>query len=417
MSRNALRLATALAGVLAFPVAPAGSQAGGLPSVADESAGPAVTRRIEGRARDEQERPVAGARVLVLGEGGERIERTTDRRGRFRTGELAPGLWRVEIDAGETGHGEGWIRIPRPQPAPAAEFTIFEPLPQLPETEIALPPLEELGFPLRQGDEAGPGRSSIRLSRLPDGALPAAILARLTAGSRAPGAGDLPVDLTRERFGVVVPDGLPAGQEHGLLVWISPTPFGGLRDDALTAELAARGLIWIGAHDAGNPRLPLERHALALAAVAGARERWRIDPGRIYVAGYSGGGRIASQLAMLWSEVFRGGLFVMGCNWYERLAVSGRPGAHWDPPFASPPASDLRHLRREGRFVLLTGERDFNRDQTRATRDAAARAGFERLLYLEVPDLDHYGRVPLEFWRRALEFLESSGRTVPVGGG
>lgn len=114
---------------------------------------------------------------------------------------------------------------------------------------------------------------------------------------------------------------------------------------------------------------------------------------------------------MLYPEIFRGGLSVAGCDYYRRVAIPHRPGTHWPASFREPPRETLRRIRRESRFVLLTGERDFNRAQTWATFQAMQEDGFEHVTYLEVPGADHYTIFDPEWMARALERLdgENSG--------
>ncbi len=212
-------------------------------------------------------------------------------------------------------------------------------------------------------------------------------------------------DLASESFELYVPESYAPDRPHGLLVWISPTPYGGFRNPEFERILAERSLIWIGAHDAGNGRWGWYRVGLALDAVHNAKRLYSIDPRRIYAAGYSGGGRIASQLAMLYPEVFGGGFFLYGCDWFEPLPVPDRPGSLWPARFAAPPEAALERLRSESRFVLLTGDRDFNRSQTKQVHKRMRASGFEHVTYLQIPGADHYSGLPPEWLEKGLAAL------------
>lgn len=276
------------------------------------------------------------------------------------------------------------------------------------------PTLAELGVPPRAGFAHTTGSFAVRFAALPEGARPPALLERLRGEDprdvekAAPPADPplaLAIELDHELFFVHVPDDYRRDTPYGLLVWISPTDFGGTVRPDFRALLGERRWIWIGAHRSGNERALLDRHALALVAATEAPKSWTIDPGRIVVAGYSGGGRTASQLALLWPELFRGGLFVMGCNWYRNVPVPGEPGRIWTASYAEPSKEALARARRQP-LVFLTGERDFNRAQTVATEAAARRERFRRTTLVEVPGIDHYGVVPIEAWRTALKALD-----------
>lgn len=218
-------------------------------------------------------------------------------------------------------------------------------------------------------------------------------------------------DLAAETFEVFVPESYRPAEGDGasgwgLVVWVSPTSSGGIEDPARQAVLAGQRLLWIGANDAGNPRFTWNRVGLALDAAHAMAALYDLDPERIYAAGYSGGGRIASALGMLFPEVFRGALCLFGASVYRPVPVPDRPGSHWPPPFPEPPPETLRDLRREGRFVLVTGEWDFNRAQTRATARVMEEEGFRGVTYLEIPGATHYDFPGAADLRRALQALD-----------
>ena len=203
-----------------------------------------------------------------------------------------------------------------------------------------------------------------------------------------------------------MPESYGEGEPHGLLIWISPTPYGGFRNPEFERVLAEHKLIWIGAHNSGNRRWGWYRVGLALDAVHNARRLYSIDKSRVYAAGYSGGGRVASQLSMLYPVVFTGGFFVYGCDFYERIPVPDRPGALWPARFPPPSSMTLERLQSSSRFVLLTGERDFNRSQTKQIYKRMQAAGFEHLTYIQIPKADHYFGLPPEWLEKALAALD-----------
>lgn len=216
-------------------------------------------------------------------------------------------------------------------------------------------------------------------------------------------------DLAEETFEVVAPESYRPAEGWGLLVWVSPGPFGGSERPEILALLEEHRLIWAGANRAGNGRFTWDRVGLALDTAHNLARLYDLDPDRVYVAGYSGGGRLTSALAMLYPDVFRGGLSVVGSNFYLPVSVPDRPGTHWPAAFQEPPAEALRRVKRESRFVLLTGERDFNRAQTRANFEAMEEAGFEHVTFLDAPGADHYTGLDPEWLDRALAALDDGG--------
>ena len=215
-------------------------------------------------------------------------------------------------------------------------------------------------------------------------------------------------DLQDESFTVFVPPSYSPDAEYGLFVWISPTPFGGFASLEMQEALEAANLIWVGADDAGNGRALWYRYLLALEAVHNMRQLYRIDEASVFVGGYSGGGRVTSGLAMLFPEVFRGGYSMSGCDYPERLAVPDKPGAHWPPGFPAPAKPVFREVKAKSRFVLLAGELDFNRAQTRKTYLRMLDDGFENVLYLQVAGASHYDHPDEETLTRGFRFLTSA---------
>jgi tetratricopeptide (TPR) repeat protein len=213
-------------------------------------------------------------------------------------------------------------------------------------------------------------------------------------------------DLSEESFSVYVPEGYEAQEPHGLFVWVSPTPLGGFRNPEFERVLAERKLIWVGAYNSGNGRLGWYRSGLALDAVESMKSLYNVDENRIYVSGYSGGGRISSSLAMLYPEVFRGGFFTYGCDYFEQLPVPDRPGSFWPARFPSPGRAAVERLKTDSRFVLLTGDQDFNRPQTRQIYKQMERSGFEHLTYLQIPEADHYFGLPPEWLEKGVDGLD-----------
>ncbi|MFN7940033.1 MAG: carboxypeptidase regulatory-like domain-containing protein [Thermoanaerobaculia bacterium] len=374
--------------------------------------------RIAGVVHGPDRAPLAGARVTLHwadphGPGPDPV--ASDRQGRFAVPGLASGRWFLDVVRDGLSPGGGRIDLDADRPPPPvridlelgpaeieAAFVGPPPPPVDPEAlgyaRLALAP-HRTGLQIVSFSTPSPARSGAeylaRLGLAPDFELPA-------------------IDLARESFALAVPETYRAGDAHGLVVWVSPFDFGGALRPEVRAELARRKLLWVGANRAGNDRDLLARFALAFDAAWNMARAYDIDARRVYLAGFSGGGRVASTVAPLFPEIFRGAIFLMGCDYFRSLPVPGRPGAEWSARYPKP-ATELLQLDREARrFVFLTGELDFNRSQTEATYEAARRDGFRHLLYLEVPQVDHRGPVPAEFFARALDFLDGA---PPAGRG
>jgi len=198
--------------------------------------------------------------------------------------------------------------------------------------------------------------------------------------------GPLPAyHVSNEVFQVIVPTSYSTNQTWGLLVWVSAADEPRVPRD-WDAELSVHRLLVVSAHHGGNERDTVDRFRLALDATCNICRRYTIDPKRIYVGGFSGGARIASMLGVAYADLFCGTLCVCGVDFYQPIPAAG--GGYYLANYMPDPGVLL--LAKKRRYVLLTGQNDINRDNTRSTSDNGfKRAGFKNVLYLEVPGMSH----------------------------
>jgi len=214
-------------------------------------------------------------------------------------------------------------------------------------------------------------------------------------------------DLGEESFDIYVPEDYDGEETLGLFVFVSPTPFGGFTRDEIARVLTERRLIWAGPDNIGNGRSAWYRLHLALDAAHNLAQLYDIDPRRVYISGYSGGGRLASAMTFLYPEVFAGGFFFYGTDWYEPVVVPYQPGATWPAKFPRPDKRRFDTAKAQRRLVFLTGSRDFNRPQTKAAYRQAVEDGFAHATYLEIPGADHYFGIDGEWLERGLAALDA----------
>jgi poly(3-hydroxybutyrate) depolymerase len=209
-----------------------------------------------------------------------------------------------------------------------------------------------------------------------------------------------------ESYSLYVPSDYTKDTPYGLLVWISAGERGDMPRNFATL-LDRHKLLWVGAHRSGNRHnVPGRRMALALDAVHNMKRMYNIDPNRVYVSGISGGGRAASILAMHYPDVFTGGIFVVGVEYWEPVPVTGRPGHAWKPAPAPQPKY-LAMARERGRYVLLTGDHDSNRPQTQDYYEHGYKKKLKYVLYLQVPGMGH--EMPTaEWYEKAIVFLDTT---------
>jgi hypothetical protein len=188
-------------------------------------------------------------------------------------------------------------------------------------------------------------------------------------------------------YEVYVPPDYAPGRPFGVLVWVAPSGDGGVAE-AWTKVLDEHHLIWVGPNNIGNGVDVLRRTYMAIEAARQAKLRYTVDDERVYVGGMSGGGRVASHVALVAADTFAGGFYVVGCNFWK--AVPAGEGKRIYPGFwRRPDLKLLKKARATGRYVLLTGSDDYNRVNTKCIYDGYVNDKFAHATYLEVPGMGH----------------------------
>lgn len=149
-----------------------------------------------------------------------------------------------------------------------------------------------------------------------------------------------------ETWQVYVPESYDGSQAFGVLVWVEPMDE--LRfPQGWQGILQQRHVIYVSAAKSGNDQDVYSRRIpLALTGLANIEALYKIDPARIYIGGFSGGGATASLIAAAYADVFTGGIFV---------ATSYGIGSQWVPV---PPPDRLKLMQSRGRYVFLVGSED-----------------------------------------------------------
>ncbi len=214
--------------------------------------------------------------------------------------------------------------------------------------------------------------------------------------------------LAEESFSVYVPESYDGTEPYGLLVWINAGAQGQPPQE-YQVVLDHYKLIWVSANNSGNDRNFWHRAGLALDGMYNIKQQYRIDPMRTYISGISGGGRSASRVGLIYADEFAGMFAIIGVDFFTRLPHEDSTATRlvfWAPAFMPPSPHILRRAKRDGRYVLLTGETDGNRIQTLTTYQYGyQRAKFEHVTYLEVPGMGH-ALPPNDWFAKGIDALD-----------
>lgn len=223
-------------------------------------------------------------------------------------------------------------------------------------------------------------------------------------------AGHRDYDLAEEPFLIRLPSRQPKGG-YGLIVWLSPGE--GRIDPAWTKALDTNGLIAVAPRNAGNERLVPIRLGLSLDAVHALSDSQPIDAQRVYIAGFSGGGRVASMAGLAFPDVFKGALACGGFSYYRQVPVPEAGGTA--PADFRAPTAALQRQSQSSRFVMVSGERERNTVVIKAKHAALRTAGFQHATLQVTPDAGHEPPTAAVF-ARALKPLDPAGEAKQAGG-
>src|ERR1700683_2857002 len=154
-----------------------------------------------------------------------------------------------------------------------------------------------------------------------------------------------PINLSDERFTLYVPSPAPPNG-YALLVFVPPWQDGHM-PEGWASVLERYGVIFVDAAHSGNSETILgRREPLAVLAAKNVMDRYSVDPQRVYVAGFSGGSRIALRVALAYPDIFRGALLNSGSD------PIGTKDA------ALPPKELFLQFQSSTHLVYVTGDED-----------------------------------------------------------
>ncbi len=185
---------------------------------------------------------------------------------------------------------------------------------------------------------------------------------------------------------VHVPEAYSAESPPGIVVYVSPSQ-SGTPPRGWPSVMGEHNLIWISANNSGNRVFVPRRVLQAVLALNVILQEYALDESRVYVAGFSGGGKVASMIATDYADTFDGGFFICGVEF-------------WD-------VDEPRHFKtiKSNRFVFLTGERDQALEPTKRVYRKYRDAGVPHIQLVVVRDMGH-DNPPRREISKAIEFLD-----------
>lgn len=180
------------------------------------------------------------------------------------------------------------------------------------------------------------------------------------------------IKLDQEKFYLFVPPNYRGNERFGLLVFIHAGDQMNVPAD-WKKTLTNRKLLFIAPQNVGNRQPVARRVSASLVAIHKMMELYDVDPERIYVAGHSGGAKVAGALASTEVDLVRGAL--LNC-------------AVILPSDAVTDEAALKKVKSQVRFAMITGPKDFNHEAIVSIHDQLAEENY-RVKLFDVPGMGH----------------------------
>ena len=170
-------------------------------------------------------------------------------------------------------------------------------------------------------------------------------------------------ELSKEPVLIHVPANYDGSTPFGLIVFLpGDGPFT-TAPRGWAKILEQRHLLFVSPQKALNSRDWDRRCALAVVCALKMRELYQIDPQRTYIAGYSGGARMASRLGYYHPDLFSGTIQSCGSDFHRPVPAVKVPPSERNPrsPYGllDATAGEVKAARKKVHFVIITGPRDF----------------------------------------------------------
>ena len=186
---------------------------------------------------------------------------------------------------------------------------------------------------------------------------------------------------------VYVPASYSPERPAGLLVYVSPSPFGEIPRD-WKSVLDEYNLIWISANNSGNRELVSRRVLFAIVGPTAVKRDYKVDDERVYVSGFSGGGKTASMVAIDHADIFIGAIYNCGVEPWQV-----------DKPL-------MIEQIRVNHYVFVTGEFDQALESTKRVYRAYKKAGIEHSKLMVIRNMPHQNPDGHDF-AKAIRYLDS----------
>ena len=222
-------------------------------------------------------------------------------------------------------------------------------------------------------------------------------------------------DLTKEKFYLCVPPNYRGTEPFGLVVFLHAGDEMNVPPD-WKPVLVKRKLLYIAPQNIGNAQPINRRIGMAVVAIRKMMELYKVDPKRVYVAGFSGGARMACATALLHPDLVTGVFPICGAEFPDAVP---KVKATRDDPYGVFPCDPklVEKAKKNVAFVLITGPKDFRYGNMLDIYNGGFLPQKYRAKFFDVPGMGHQ-LAPGQVIDRAVDWLDAEHRksAAPRGG-
>ncbi|QQR56378.1 MAG: hypothetical protein IPG59_15370 [Candidatus Melainabacteria bacterium] len=201
------------------------------------------------------------------------------------------------------------------------------------------------------------------------------------------------INLATSPYFIFLPSNYTGREAFGLIAYTSASEQFSELPPEWEQVLARNKLILICPQNAGNECGSHRRHGLTVLGTLAASQYYNIDKKRIYAAGFSGGARIASNVAFLQPDLYCGTIQSCGTNFYKNVprqyaaeSVDTRQNKYG---VVQVPANLVQLAKSKIRFALITGSNDFRYGNIKDIfQNGFYKEGFKVKMF-DIPGMQH----------------------------
>ena len=186
---------------------------------------------------------------------------------------------------------------------------------------------------------------------------------------------------------IYVPDSYQPKTPAGLMVYISPSTSGEI-PRRWKSVMDKHNIIWIAASRSGNRVMVVRRAVFAIVAPTLAGKHYKIDRNRIYLSGFSGGGKVAGMVAADFPHLYKGAIFICGID-----SLDKHPPRQFE-------------LFRQNHYVFVTGTKDHALEQTKKIYRQYEESGVEFSKLMVIRNMTHRNPGNSDF-DEAIQYIDS----------